>query len=234
VAYGTPGATSGAIKRIGGIAKALVILQIIVLAASGVLVLLQLAVANRANDYLDGQLSRKEFEDKLAPVIGFGLLAGLVAIAAVVLLIIWSFRIAGNLRSLGRDITWKPGLTIVVWLLGGCTLNIINFLTMREQWTASDPEVGYGDQRWKAAKVSPLIVAWFVLTLAQVVLSFSSGIRTVSGVNVGGSTRRYAEALSDRMPVLVLSSVASIASAAVFIVIIRQLSARHMSATHEA
>jgi hypothetical protein len=234
VAYGTPGVGSGAIKNIGGIAKALVILQCIMLASSVLVLILQLVIASKATDFENGTIDLSDFEDSLAPVLAFGLLLAAVAIGGLVVLIIWSFRIAGNLRALGRDITWKPGLTIVAWLLGGCTFNIITFLMLNEHWKASDPEVRFGDQRWKSSPVSSLIVAWFVLTLAQVALAFGSGFRNAYGVNVGSDSRNYADALADHLPIVLLAGAAGIASSVLMIMIIRSMTARHMRATREA
>jgi hypothetical protein len=234
VAYGAPGAGSGATKNIGGIGKALVILQYVMLGSSVLVLILQLVVASKATDFENGTIDLSDFEDSLAPVLAFGLLLAAVAIAGLVLLIIWSFRIAGNLRALGRDITWKPGLTIVAWLLGGCTFNIITFLMLNEHWKASDPEVRFGDQRWKSNPVNSLIVGWFVMTLVQVALAFGSGFRNAYGVNVGSDSDTYAEALADHLPIVLLSGAAGIVSSILMILIIRRMTARHMSATHEA
>ena len=233
-AYGMPGTGSGATKNIGGISKALIILQYVMLASSVLVLIMQLVLANKATDFENGTIDLSDFEDSLAPLLAFGLLLAGVAIGGLVMLIIWSFRIASNLRALGRDITWKPGLTIVAWLLGGCTFNIITFLMLNEHWKASDPEVGYGDQRWKSGSVNTLVVAWFVLTLAQVALAFGSGFTNAYGINVGSDSDTYAEALADHLPFVLLSGSAGIASAILMILIIRRMTARHMSATREA
>jgi lysylphosphatidylglycerol synthetase-like protein (DUF2156 family) len=167
-------------------------------------------------------------------MLGFGLLMSLAGIAVIVLLCIWSFRIAHNLQALGRDITWRPGLTIVTWLLGGCTLYIINFLMLREHWKASDSELAHHDQRWRERPVLGLIVPWFVLTLLQVVFSLASGIRGVGGVNLGANSEDYAEALADRLPSVLIGSACGIASTILLILIVRRLTARHMGAIREA
>ena len=127
-------------------------------------------------------------------------------IAALVLMIIWSYRIAGNLQKLGRaPITWKPGLTIVVWLLGGCTLNIINMLMLGEHWRGSDPEVPPHQAGWRDRPQSPLITVWFALGIANVVVGIASGLNSFSGVGVGNNTDTIATSLSERLPLVIAS-----------------------------
>lgn len=223
------------VKGIAGIAKALIILQWVMLGVTAATLIAQVVIASKASDFLDGTIDIDDFEDSLAPLLLIGFLVLGVAIATMVLQIVWSYRIAGNLQTLGRDITWKPGLSIVAWLLGGCTVNIITFLMLREHWKASDPDTRYyGDQQWKTGSVSPLIVGWFVSVLAQVVLGFSSGLQNVGGFNFDSDTDRYAEALSDRLPYLVLSGIVTVVGAVLMIMIVRQLTDRHRRAIGEA
>lgn len=236
VAYGGQGAAmSGPMAKLGGITKALVIMQGISVGVSALLLLLQLGLVGKADDLVAGRVDVGEFDDSLAPFVGVSLLMAAVSIAILVLLIIWSYRMAGNLIRLGRSpIVWKPGLTIVVWILGGCTLSIINFLMLREHWKGSDPDVAAGDQGWRNRPVSPLIVGWFALALGQVALGMASGIRSFSGVNVGGDSESVAESLSDRLPLVLASGAAGLAAGVLLIMIVRQLAARHMAATREA
>lgn len=234
VPYGAPGAFSP-FARIGGIAKALVILQIITAVSSAILLLVQLSLVGKADDFLDDRISSREFEDAAAPLLLVVLLSGLVAIAALVLMIIWSYRIAGNLQKLGRaPLTWKPGLTIVVWLLGGCTLNIINMLMLGEHWRGSDPEVPPHRAGWRDRPQSPLIAVWFALGIANVVVGIASGLNSFSGVGVENNTDSIAESLSDRLPLVIASGVLTLAAAVVMIAIVRQLTARHLLATRES
>ena len=234
VPYGGPGAFSP-FARIGGIARALVILQIVTAVLSAVLLIVQLWLVGKADDFVAGTISSREFEDAAGPLLLVVLLSGLVAIAGLVLLIIWSYRIAGNLQKLGRaPLTWKPGLTIVVWLLGGCTLNIINMLMLREHWRGSDPEVPPHRAGWRDGPQSPLIVVWFALGIANVVVGIASGLNSFSGVEVGNDTDSVAESLSDRLPLVIASGLLSLAAAVVLIAIVRQLTARHLQATRES
>lgn len=234
VAYGSSGAWSP-YSRIGGIAKALVIVQIVVVVLTTALLVVQLSLVSKAGDLVDGVIGTDEFEDALGPFVLFGLLSGLVGIATLVLLIIWSYRIAGNLQKAGRDpLTWKPGLTIVVWILGGCTLNIINFLMLREHWKGSDPAVAPRQSGWTERPVSPLIVAWFGIGLAQIVLGFASGLQQFGGVGIGNDTLDVAESLADRLPFVLTSGLLGIAAAVLMVMIIRQLTDRHTQLTDES
>ena len=233
VAYGAPGSYSP-FSKVRGIAKALVIVQICVVAATALLLVLQLAIVGKAGDYVDDVITLDEFEDSLGPFLLIGLLSALLGVASLVLLIVWSYRIAGNLQKAARDpLTWKPGLTIVVWILGGCTLTIINFLMLREHWQGSDPAVPPRDGRWREQPVSPLITMWFVVGIAQIVLGFASGLQSVGGFGIGNGSRDVAESLSDRLPLVLGSGLLGIAGAALLVLIVRQLTDRHVQLIRE-
>lgn len=219
---------------IRGVARALVILQILAVAFAAVVLLLQVSLVNRADDFINGAIGEARFEDSIGPFLLVSLLAGGVAIAMVVLLIIWSYRIAQNLQRLRRDgAVWKPGLTIVVWLLGGCTLNIINFLMLREHWKGSDPAAPPGDPSWRQRPVGGLVVLWFVFSIAQVAISAASGLRSIGGVSVDRGTNDLAESLSDRLALVVASGAMGLAASITLIFIVRQLTELHVRATGE-
>lgn len=233
VAYGGPGSV-GPTKRVGGLAKAITIVLGASALATLIVLVLQLAVAGSAQDFLDGTIGESDFEDDLAPYVLMTLVGAAVSIASIVLLIVWSYRIASNLQAMGRQITWKPGLTIVVWILGGCTLSIINFLMLREHDKASDPASPPGDPSWKQRAASALITVWFVLTLGQVVLALSSGINGVGGVSFGNTTTDLAESFSDNLPLVVASGLVGVASSVTLILVVRALTERHRHLTHES
>ena len=233
VPYGGPGAFSP-FARIRGIAKALVILQIATAVSTAILLLVQVSLVGKADDFVGDTISSSDFEDAVGPLLLLILLSGLVAIAELVLMIIWSYRIAGNLQKLGRaPLTWKPGLTIVAWLLGGCTLNVIIMLMLGEHWRGSDPEMPPHQNGWRDRPMLPLIAVWFALGLAQIVIGIASGLNSFSGVGVGNNTDSIAESLSDRLPLVIASGVLSLAATVVMISIVRQLTARHLLATRE-
>lgn len=238
--YGPVGVAYGATRRIGGLARAIGALQIASIVGTAGVLALQIGLARDAQDFLDGAMTESAFEDALGPFASVSLLVGVVAIALLVLQIIWSYRIAGNVQQLGRGpITWKPGLAIVVWLLGGCTLSIINFLMLREHWQASDPEApGPGQSGWKSGRVDGLIIAWFVANLAQVGVAIASGISTVrSGLllsgSAGQSTNDLAESLGDRLGFAIGTSLLSMLATALLFLVVRRLTARHIRLTGE-
>lgn len=237
VILGGPGAPAqGMFGRIKGLSTALLYIQSAALVISLGLLLLQLTLVDTAGQYLDGRLSADAFDEELAAFYSVSFLSTIVSLAMIVVLIIWSRRIASNLGRLGRaPITWKSGLTIVVWLLGSCSLNIITFLMLQEHWKASDPDVLPGDQQWKTRPTTPLIIAWFVASIISVALSLANGLTSVIGVSeVNNSTETLAKTLANHQVTLVLSTLSAAAAAVLLIMIVRQLSARHMRATQES
>jgi hypothetical protein len=235
VAYGASG---GVAKRIGGVAKALVVLEVVGISLTLISLALQSSLGGPAQDYLDGVMSKAAFEDEARTYTSIAALSSLVTLAALVLGIIWSFRIAKNLQQFGRVITWKPGLTIVVWILGFCTLGIINFLMLREHWKASDPDVQPGDPSWQQREASPLISAWLALTIAsvaiQIAMGAATGRRAINGLGSTDSVRSLAETVANDLPLALASGVVGAASTVVLVLIIRQLTQRHTRTTHEA
>jgi len=222
-------------SRIAGIAKALVIVQIVTIFLAALVLMTQLSLADEADDLVNDTITTGEFEDASGSFVLSSALAVVAGIATLVLLIIWSYRIAGNLQKMGREpITWKPGLAIVVWLLGGCTLSIINFFMLREHWRGSDPDVAPHDGRWRTGATSPRIVAWFVLGIAQIAVGAVAGLRSLGGVNLGSGTNAFAESLADRLPFVMASSIGAIVSSLLLVLIVRELTTRHMQATREA
>jgi hypothetical protein len=235
VAYGAAG---GVAKRIGGVAKALVVLEAVGVALVLLSLGLQSSLSGPAQDYLDGVISQVAFEDEASAYTAIALLSSLVSLAALVLGVIWSFRIAKNLQQFGRVITWKPGLTIVVWILGACTLGIINFFMLREHWRASDPDVQPGDPSWQQREASPLISAWLALTIAsvaiQIAVGVATGARAINGLGSTDSARSLAETVANDFPLALAGGLVGAASTGVLILIIRQLTQRHTRTTHEA
>ena len=229
VPYGAPGAAGGTFQNIGGLAKALVILSAIGAALSLALVGLGFSLRNKA----DGSLSA--FEDSLGPYVLVGLLAGAVGLAALVVQIIWTYRMAKNLRTLRRDgQSFGPGVTIAINILGGCTLGILPFFLWRELWKGSNPESPAGDPNWKKSALGNIVIGWFVLQLVTVVSTFSISIGSTFSAGFGtGKSSDLAEQLRDKVGVTAISGVLGVATAVAFILVIRQLTDRHMQSTGE-
>lgn len=200
---------------------------------------LQATLRGSAQDFLSGLISKAAFEDEAQGYSTVASFSSLLTIATLVIGIVWSFRIAKNLQvQLGRDITWKPGLTIAVWILGFCTLGIINFFMLREHWKGSDPQVAAGDPSWKQRVASPLITAWLTLTLVsaalQVTMGVSTGRRALNGLSAADSTKVLAESISNDLPLLIAGGLLATAASVVLVLIVRQLTALHMRATQES
>ena len=196
VPYGAPGAAGGSFQNIGGLAKALVILSAIGAALSLALVGLGFSLRDKA----DG--SRSVFEDSLGPYVLVGLLGGAVGLAALVVQIIWTYRMAQNLRTLRRNgQSFGPGLTIAINILSPCTLGILPFFVWRELWKGSNPESPAGDPNWKQGALGSIVIGWFVLHLVALVSTFSINIGTGSfsaGFGTGKSSD-LAEQLRDKV-----------------------------------
>jgi hypothetical protein len=233
VAYGTPAAYRGWTKPVRGLGRVVVILQAITVAASIGVLAAQVSLLDDARDYSDDRLELEFFEDKLGAFYIAVLLSLLVSVASIVMIIIWSFRIAANLRQRGAEPTWKPGLTIVAWLLAGCTLNILPFLMLREHWAKSNPDVAPDPSRARGP-MDPFIIGWFVLSLGAVAAGVFSGVKGLGGIQVGNTEKDVAETLSDHLPATLISGVLGIASAICLIFVVRRLTDRHAQATLEA
>lgn len=236
VAYGGYGSVQGNFQRIGGLTKWLVALLGITLVVQVVTLLVQFTLRDAARDFLDDSISSSQFDDKLGLYLGVALLAAAISISQAVILIIWTYRLAKNHAVLGRQPqAFSAGKTIAVNLLGGCTLGILNFFMWRELWRASDPETAPGDPSWKQRAVSPLVGLNLGLSLAGIAAGVSLGLSgSVGGVRTTVSTKDLAENLDDKLLFIAASGLLSLAASAVFIVFVRQLSARHMRATRES
>lgn len=236
VPYGGYGAIQGRFQKIGGLTKWLVGLLALTLVVQVVSFLVQFTLRNSAADFLDESITSSQFDDKLGLYLLIVLLAAAVSVAQLVLLVVWTFRLAKNHQLLGRaPQAFSPGATIAVNILGGCTLGILNFFMWRELWKASDPETAPGDPSWKQRLVSPLIGVYLGLTLASVATGFALGISGAVGpVRTSGSNTDLAKNLSDKIGYVAISGLLTLAAAVVFLIIVRQLAARHMQATRES
>lgn len=235
VAYGGPGAVYGQFSRIRALSKWLVVLLAIGLAAQAASLVVQFALRNSAKDYLN-DIATSKFTDRLGLYVAVGALVALASVAQLVILIIWTYRMAKNLQVLGRmPQSFGPGATVAINILGGCTLGILNFFMWRELWRGSDPDTAAGDPSWKQRPVTSLIPLHLALGLAGTVAGIAGGIAAgFNGVRVSGnSDKDLAKQFSDRIASVTVSGLLSIAAAVVFIMIVRQLSARHMAATRE-
>ena len=235
VAYGGYGAVNGSFQKIGGLTKWLVVLLGVSLVAQVISLLVQLTLRSKAADYLNSNISSSEFTDNVALYGLVALLAAGVGIGQLVVLIIWTFRMAKNHLVLGRvPQSFSAGATIAINILGGCTLGILNFFMWREMWRASDPDTAAGDPSWKQRAVSPLVAIQLAVTLASVVLGIGLGLSGIGGIGTRANNDDLAKNLDDKLGLVIGSGVLAIGGAVVFIMLVRQLGARHMKATREA
>ena len=236
VAYGGPGAVQGTFQRIGGLTRWLVGLLAVSFIVQLLSLIIQFTLRSSADELVNDTISSSAFDNKLGLYLGVALLAAVASIAQVVILIIWTFRMAKNGLVLGRQPqSFSPGATIAVNILGGCTLNILNFFMWRELWRASDPESAANDPSWKQRAVTPLLTTYLVLSLAGIAAGISLGVSGSFGpVRTGTSSTDLAKNISDKLPFIALSGALSLAGAAVFIMFVRQLATRHMQATRES
>jgi hypothetical protein len=147
------------------------------------------------------------------------LLAGVVALAIFVLLIIWLYRAAKNNEALGRqNPRLGPG-----WAIGGWFIPIawwvIPFIIMDDVWRGSDPSIPRGDPSWRRAKTLPAIWAWLVTV---VILSIPNFI-----ASSGGDVRADEPEKVRRDDILrIVATIGGIIAAVFAIITIRRIAGR--------
>ncbi len=235
VAYNTAPTQAGQLNSIRGTAKWAMILAGIAGIASFASALLSANLADTAQDYLDGRISEDEFLDAnaLAPI-GQLLSAGPL-IAAGVFGVIWMYRIATNARAMGRTTTFAPVFAILGWFLPPF-LFVLPLLVLRELWKASDPETPPGSEGWRASGENPLLYVWFVLygIVPAILTVLSLGSVFDAALNLDTDTDSIAEVTAATGGAqVILGGVVSVVAAVVWILLVRQLTARHVQLTGE-
>ena len=229
VPYGSFGIQGGQTKPINTLGKWLAGLTLATLLAQVLVVLIQFTLRDDARDFLSNG-DTDFFDEKFATFLLLALILGAAGIAQIVLLCVWTFRMAKNHLAIGRyPQSFSAGATIAVNLLGGCTLGIVPFFMWREMWQGSNPDAAPGDPSWKQRAVSALVPVHLALVLAGVVLNVVAGATRGFGLSVSFGTDRndLAEALDSRLGVVVLAGLIGAATTVVFFLIVRQLTARH-------
>ena len=212
-----------------GLAKISMILVSATALMSFVELLVRQTVIDEAEDYLAGSIDENEFQDA---IIGYSIVpvvASMLQIAAVVITIIWMFRVAANHRALHRGGTWGPGWAIAGWVLPPF-IYVIPTLMLAELWKASDPDVPMGGN-WRAKAAAPLPVVWGVLYSAASVLSLSVNTGDIS---LSATNEALAEQLTSDQSLDVVAALLGLAAAAAFVVLVRKLTQRHTRLTGEA
>lgn len=192
-------------------------------------------VASKAQDYLDGRISEDEFLDANAIAPLAQILSAAPLIAAGVFAVIWMYRIANNVRAIGRKTTFAPVFAILGWFLPPF-LFVLPLLVLRELWKASDPQTPPGSEGWRASGENPLLYVWFVLygIIPAILTAISIGSVLDAALNLDTDAESIAEVTAATGgPELILGGVVSVASAVVWVLFIKQLTARHVELTGE-
>jgi Domain of unknown function (DUF4328) len=234
VAYGYSPTPLTALRRVGGLSIAVITLTAIVAIGTVATTILTAGVAQDAEDYLLGGLSDDEFRDAIGPLNAVQLIVGLATLATFIVSIVWMYRIATNVRAYQRRTTWSPLFAIFGWMLPPFVLYVIPFLMLRELWKASDSSDPDDPESWRSSGDNPLVWAWFVLYgIAPVVLLIFSVGSFIDGGLSTGSLDSLAESLDDFGALAVVSTVVNLAAAVVWILFVKQLTARHKQLTNE-
>ena len=114
-------------------------------------------------------------------------------------------------------------------------LYVIPFLMLRELWKASDATDPDDPESWRSSRDTPLVWAWFVLYgIAPVVLLvFSVGSFLDSGLSRRAAWSRSPRASTTSGRSQLVSTAVSVAAAVVWILLVKQLTARHKQLTSE-
>ena len=166
---------------------------------------------------LDGrnETARRIFRDNPGQSSGWTTLAGAVAIAVLVLRILWAWRSAHNARALGRTgARLAPGWAIGAWFIPIANFVLV-YILFSDLWRSSDPESERGDG-WRRLPGSPLVRLWIVGYVGGFVLFFSA-----IGLAVGGVT-----GVSTTRTLLVIGGVVGAAGTVLSIFVVRDITAR--------
>jgi hypothetical protein len=231
-AYSQNLSTSVDLKRVGGLAKAIVILLAVYAVGELIRIAGMPGVVDSAKEFKANPGNDDAFLEDVGTFVLMGALSQAAMLAIIVLSIIWTYRIVKNHRVIGRTTTWGPGMAIGGWFLPPF-LYVIPTLVLREAWKAADPTVPPGDERWKRGKDNPLLWAWFlVYGVGTVVLSIISS--SLQFRQLGGEADDLADAYADNLGVMIALSVLGLVSAVLWALLVRQWTARHTTLTGEA
>ena len=235
VAYGSPGATSGAFQRIRGVSKAMIVLLWISVPLQLIALLGLVRLSHAARTFLDNPTPSAEQTFRDTARVNLSSLGTAVVLPIAVLTMIWMYRMAANLRKLDRQgQTWAPGWGIAAWFVPPCAVYVVPWLMFKELWKGSDPAIRPGDPDWKRASVSPLVAMWWVLYGLVPLLGFFSNVGLITAVRSGMTINTLAERLRDHFGIDIALSLIGVGTTIVYIQLVRQLSSRHMQSTLEA
>ncbi len=232
VSYGGPGSAMPQVfQRIKGLSKAIDVMLMINLPLQAIGIVGLFQIQGKARDFLDGEISRSDFADSTR--VNLNSLAGLLVLPIAVLTIIVMYRMSQNLRSLGRPgASWSPGWAIGGWFCPPCAIYAIPWLMFRELWRGSDPSIAPNDPTWKQRPVSALVNVWWVLYGLVPLIGFATAAGVVSNIT-STDEEEIAQRLVDFAAINIVLSIVGIVTTVVFLLMMRQLTSRHMQATRE-
>ena len=228
----TARAASGPFANVGTLSKAVAVLVAIAAGFTVAAAVISAGVVSDAEAFLAGDIDDDAFESAIGALSGVQSLGLIFQLAAGVVTILWMYRIAANLRRADRATTWNPLFAVFGWILPPL-LFVIPFLMLRELWKASD-RTALGD-RWRAGAENAALWAWIVafgvlpalIELAQIDRLADQGLPT-------GNLDSVAETIRDNSTIDLVSAALTAAAAVAWIVVVRQLTARHTAFTGEA
>ena len=218
---------SGSFQRVGGLGKWLVITMMVLIPVQALSVITSIGDRSKARDFIASRIN----EDDYTSTVGLAALLGLVSfalfLAVAVLTMLWMFRMAKNAQVMHRIGTWKPGWAIGGWFAPPFVLYIIPFLMFRDLWKASDPE---STEDWRRNRVGAIVNVWWVL-YGLAPLAFLSV--TFSSFQLDRTAIDAAKEIDSKFDVTLVSSVVQVAAAVAYLLLVRELTARHRRTINE-
>lgn len=216
--------------------------------AAGVAVAAALVRAATSEQVIDSVVHqmRDDRSVNYTPLVGYSTpTSGLVAIgniAALALVVVVTWRLAGAHRQLGRANTrWGQG-----WAIAGRLIPVaqavLPALQLDELWRGSEPGTARDDPGWRLNRRSPLPPVLVVVGLAQVVAGIVAGAYTVAAMFDtvtdaflvdDRSARELADAVADGRPWRITSNLLGIAIALITAWLLVQIAERQQRC-HEA
>ncbi len=222
----TPG-----LQRIGTLSKVLWVIMAIEIPLQLVSAILSWQLSHKAADFVANRISEDDF--KAATRSPLSAIAGLLFLPIAVLTIVWMYRMAFNLKAIGRvGLRWAPMWAIFGWFLPPCVIYAIPWLMFGELWRASDPAVPRDDPSWKRGHTSQLVHAWWVLYGLLPLIGIAGSANMFRRFQQN-DLLEYARQQQQNVGLNFALGLVGVAAAAVYMLLVRQLSDRHMRTINE-
>jgi hypothetical protein len=234
LASGSAAAVGRRRQRIGGLSTALIVLVAIEAPLSLANIVDTVENTHRSRRLLDEETTTAAFRDAVGsnPV---ALVAQALVLPIAILTFVWMFKMAQNVRALGRDgLRFAPGWAIGSWFTPPCVLYVVPWLMFRELWKASEPAADRDS--WRRVKVSPVVDAWWVLygvvPIAQI-FSNSGLVGVARAGDTDEAARKLAEQFDAHFALNLALGVGGTLAAAAYLLLVMRLSKRHRRAIGE-